>query len=111
MKQLSVTIGQNIGNTPMTATNWESFKRAVKLAIYRGYIDASRLETLFESESEFAGIWEGVPEISYRVTVLIDTVATPYDIETVRSYLRYLLDRYKQDAIAISYADSVLIER
>jgi hypothetical protein len=104
MQQLTITIGRNVGATPMSDDDWSNLKSAIDGIVSR----------IVRPESDFGwftgvGEWEGVSEESaIRVVLLPYGFPRATDLD---SALRIAAGVWSQDAIAWSLGDSFLAER
>lgn len=86
MLTVSISIGQNIKNSPMLPEKWESFKNDINSLFVETYI-----------KTEFQGAWGDIPETSFMILgVLKDNISN--DIERI---LSNLAREYSQDAIGL----------
>lgn len=99
---VTVTIGRNIGDEPMSRDSWAQFRADV--------ID--HLGALLKPAESFVyhgqGEWEGVTEDSTAI-LLVATGYTARDTDVER-ILSVLADTYSQDAIAWSYGPGALVK-
>lgn len=87
---ISITIGRNIGTTPMGATKWAQFGADITQAISNhATIDGQ----IFAGSG--AGVWAGESEQAQAIIVLADEVNQP----ALRQDLASLAKKYQQDAI------------
>lgn len=105
MHSLTVTIGRNYTNDGETFTlddeSWLNFQGEVRhlLGGYTGTLE----------QHMGVGYWQGVPEESAKITLLVENslnVNTGY----IRVNLERLARTYDQDAIALTIGESELIE-
>lgn len=95
---VTVTIGRNVGENPMTDGPWAEFKfEARSLLVAVG-------GTLYVDGAEHVGEWDGIREDNCTYVAALTNV--PRDALT-RAYRR-LARKYKQDAIAVTYGETVL---
>lgn len=88
-----VTIGRNVGNVPMTAEAWRSFKSEVRRTL-------SRYGTIIQDplDGHQAGCWEGqVCEDAATFVVLCPSSHS----QASRPALRGLAAKYRQEAIGL----------
>lgn len=87
---ISITIGRNIGTTPMGATKWAQFGADITQAISNyAIIDGQ----IFAGSG--AGVWAGESEQAQAIIVLADEVNQP----ALRQDLASLAKKYGQYAI------------
>ena len=97
----TVTIGRNVGSTPMSDISWFTFERRVLDALWiGGAITGLGAEEISVRKGE--GAWEGEPEESITVTVLSPERMPHYRLLELRGRLALFCREYKQDAIALS---------
>ena len=98
-----VTIGRNVGATPMSGDEWQAFKRSVlDLLMALAWRTAEGTsEGWYLSDSEGRGFWDGLAEDNYTVTLIHENRFTPANYEEMRNELKILAARYRQDAIAL----------
>lgn len=94
---VAITIGRNIGTTPMGATKWAQFRADITQAISNhatidGKIFASPPPTLGHTGY---GVWAGESEQAQAIIILADDVNQP----ALRHDLAKLAQKYGQDAI------------
>lgn len=104
MQSITVTIGRNVGSTPMNRKKWSNFIDCVQEVFAAITPDPSWIELHLGS-----GTWEGVTEDSAKVTLLIGDLNQD-DLDYLRVNLRRLARMFKQDAIALVVAESQLIK-
>lgn len=95
MNTITVTLGRNIGSTPMSKKDWINFRIKVQHLFTELYVNAASV-----------GVWQGVKEES---RVFVGT--TPHDIETLERILARLAKEFNQDAIGLivnSRSDSLV---
>jgi hypothetical protein len=86
MLTITVTIGRNIKNIPMSIEHWNSFQSDIKRMVFKElFVDA-----------ENRGEWQGIQEES---RVFVGT--TTLNIKQVESILKTAAKEYQQDAIGL----------
>lgn len=93
---ISITIGRNIGEQPMSAQHWGAFKWDIGKAIQKhAKIDG----VIFSGDG--LGVWDNVGEKAHAYIVLADTVNQP----ALRADLAKLAKKYGQDAIGCAIVE------
>jgi hypothetical protein len=101
VNQITVTIGRGVGDDQLTATQWAEFRAEVRLCLtHYGDVVVS---------SNGRGEWEGTAEDNYHAVVILHR-----DLDDLRwsGLLLWAEDwarRYRQNAIAVSRGESVLV--
>lgn len=98
--QVTVTIGRNIGDTPMHRLYWEGFQDTVASAV-RDLLRPTLTFGPFTGDGE----WDGVTETS---SVLIAVTSYPASVDAVEARLAGIAADYDQDAIAWSFGPNLL---
>lgn len=98
--QVTVTIGRNVNDKPLTQNDWELFQAAVK----------NRLSALLKPDLVFGpftgtGEWEGIEEESSVLILIARYTARAADVNRILEPLAY---DYQQDCIAWSYGPNHL---
>ena len=96
----TVTIGRNVGSTPMSDISWVTFERFVIDALQTAAHTSYGAEEI--SVRKGMGAWEGEPEESITVTVLSPERMSHYRLDDLKGRLALFCREYKQDAIALS---------
>ena len=106
MFQVTVTIGRNVGAVPLSNSEWGQFgnRAADALTIALGVTTPD-----IEVHHSDGGIWQGVREDSTKISVLLESAPSETQLRILRDELRILRDEFRQDAIALSVAESELI--
>lgn len=90
-----VTIGRNIGGTPMPSLMWQQFKADVMYVLNECHADVIQRPHIV-SKTDALGCWEGVIcEEAAAFVAFIDS----RDLPTPIPHLRTLAAEYSQDAI------------
>ena len=95
-KYIAITIGRNVGNTPMDTGTWVDCKAEA--------FDAVATHTKVDSQifkGEGTGIWECGHEDAHAIIVLTDKVDEP----ALKADLAKLANKYHQDAIGCAILD------
>lgn len=103
MHVITVTIGRNVGDTPMSLTLWEQFIEDVK---------ADMLHAVPSDLAEIhrgVGVWDGVEEESAKLTLLRHAKPSDDMLAELRAYLSENARHYGQDAIALTLGKSELV--
>lgn len=117
MYAVTVSIGRNVTTVrhnldgteineqyPMTQARWDDFRRETMARL----IDVIGVAYVVATERhEGVGSWGGVIEESCKLTVL--TEETP-NAESIAWWLRMLASDFQQEAVALTVAESVLVE-
>ena len=101
MSTITVTIGRNVGDVPMTEERWEDFTTKVDRAV------AEACDDIWQRAVVHAGNWKGNPELACT------WVADPWHDDTIgplRLALRVLAGEFDQDAIALTIGRTELVE-
>lgn len=104
MQCITITIGRNVGQTPMTTDDWVSFKQSANYAL-RDLVGYDKPYELHEGIGE----WGGHREDSHKVAVLLDTPIDAFLQDKLRARLAQVANDYRQDAIALTISESELI--
>lgn len=104
MQCITITIGRNVGDVPMTTNRWQSFRSNADYAL-RELVGFDQPYELHEGVGE----WNGVREDSHKVTVLLKEPIDAFLQDKLRARLAMLADSYRQDAIALTISESELI--
>lgn len=103
-QQVTVTIGRNVGNAPMSPNDWARFGARVEGVL----IGALGVELGDIERHDGRGVWDGVEEDSAKFSVLVpDFDADKY--AALKYRLRIIADDFEQDAIALSVGVSELV--
>lgn len=98
---VTISIGRNVGDQPMPASEWRKFRAHVRdsLALCGGCVHVDAAHSV--------GEWDGKPEDSatWVAAIPADTV------EELRVDLRLFCAIYDQDAIALTIGDTDLVSR
>ncbi len=81
MRTSTITIGRNVGNTPMNETMWSDFQRDIAALFSELYVSA-----------DFLGVWNDIPETSHLFIGELH-------LENVETQLSLIALKYDQDAI------------
>lgn len=100
-----VTIGRNVGDTPMSDARWSDFILSVKEDMIVA-LDTDKFSAIEVSEG--VGEWGGVTEPNATITVRQHTQARDEQIERLRRYLSEDARHFDQDAIALTIGISEL---
>ena len=90
---VTVTIGRNVGTTPMVDAVWDTFRAQVRTVL-------STLSDDVFGPFDGVGEWDGVREESTTFTAVTNVPGNP---STVDEQLAMIAGWYAQDAIAWSY--------
>ena len=100
MSTVTVSIGRNVGNVPLSAGQWDRFRAAVAEGV-----NFHTSDRYVEDALSF-GAWEGVEEESRTWVALL---AADYDrVPELTRYLAAIARAYGQDAIAVTTGVTVL---
>lgn len=102
MHSITITIGRNIGDAPMTSEKWTQFAEDVTADLLAA-VPSDIVETHYGT-----GVCDGIPEDSCKVTVLRHSEPTAAMIDDLRRYMSENARIYDQDAIAITIGRSEL---
>ena len=103
MYSYSVTIGRNVGETPMSDSDWEAFISDVTEALAYHMIEGDDILEIHRGQ----GSWGGVVEDSAKVTLMSEE---SINVERLKIRLLRLAVANGQDAIALTIGQSELIE-
>ena len=98
-RTVTVTIGRNVGDDPLSASSWNDYFRETRDAV-----EASSAALL--TVAPYRGAWEGVKEdagIFYGLGVDDD------DLASLRARLETLASKYGQAAIGLSVGENELV--
>ena len=103
MPTVIVNIGRNIGTTPMSPRRWRAFRAEV------GMVLESACGDLYTRDAVGKGGWDDglgwVPEAS---AVWVGAIA-PENLPDLKLRLASLLERFHQDAIAVTVGDTEMV--
>jgi hypothetical protein len=101
-----INIGRNVGETPMDAFDWGLFKLSVRQIadLFRG---AST--TIIEVEGQ-GGEWLGVPEDTHLFMIISPLIKDQFIVDHVKECLSSIAKEFGQDAIALVFGTSILVE-
>lgn len=110
----SATIGRNVGATPMSDLDWALFQSNVlEILVVAGcrHVDTPDPDVWdVESWSSGSGVWQGTQEESVhfqlRSAEALDAYVVGFMIDGLAAQAR----QFKQDAIAFTRGESILIE-
>lgn len=99
---VTVTIGRNVGDEPMSGKEWHKFKTAVRTTL------SSLGGTVYVNGAEaYDSVWvSGTGNVRETSATYVADVT---DVHNVRIVLAYLAGRYQQDAIALTIGETELI--
>ena len=101
MYQVTVTIGRNVGDSPMADADWQRF--AARVVNRLEWIGADSVE-----RHDGRGEWDGIVEDSSKFSALFDSLDSR-SVDALRHSLSIIRDDYQQDAIALCIGNSELI--
>lgn len=100
---ITVTIGRNIGPSPMPMERWEAFIRDVRESV------AMNVAELWV-DAEYSGLWEGRTEDAWVFYGPLAESHSDLDYADLRYRLRTVAEHYRQDAIGLTRGLSELVE-
>ena len=105
MKTVTVTIGRNVGITPLVSEEWNDFVSRARKAV-------SKATQEIWAAAPYKGLWEGNTEDAFVFygPLLDDYDEWPRVVRELREDLRNLASEYGQDAIGLSVGDGELVE-
>ncbi len=108
MDSLTITIGRNIGETPMDELSWRAFKVHVWCTAVNLVPDHNSDRIVMDYTGHNS--WQGVTEESYKVEI-VGTFPYPADLIAARLEidLAYASEHWHQDAIAYTIGKSSLV--
>jgi len=101
MKTVTISIGRNINDWPMSADDWEMFRIGVRQLILTYWFDA----TIFVDDAFSIGVWNGIKEESSTFVASINEG----EMTSFIAMLTGLAAAYEQDAIAVTVGETQLI--
>ena len=124
MKTVTVTIGRNVpakrqaaalldgvtDGTALTDAAWSGFTSQITEALEQ-YAVSSESPSWWIETHDGLGEWDGVPEESRKITLLLDQAAEPSPLNraSLELSLIWATAAYHNDAVALSYGDSKLL--
>lgn len=106
---VSVTIGRNVGDKPMSAGEWSEFRTMTERVAAKAFAFHVVRPEGWEIMSG-TGAWRGVAEECFRVAGFgleeSDAVSVA---ATLRERVTVLCDLYDQDAIAVTVGETTLV--
>lgn len=103
MRTVTVTIGRNMGDEPMSANQWNDYAFAVRESL-------QRIVTEFWTVGAYKGQWEGTTEDAMIFYGPLRNTTDDRDLNIAKARLATLATQYGQDAIGVSVGESVLVE-
>jgi len=103
MKTVTVTIGRNIGDSPMSPDTWNQFSYETLQAV-ETYTSALWVNAPSRS------VWQGVPEDARAFYGPLRDGSGPSELRRLRARLANLATQYGQAAIGLSVGESELVE-
>lgn len=100
MNTIAITIGRNIGNTPMDEKSWDDFRLRVFLLV-DGHPNISIV-----GQYDGEGVWEDQEEASCAIVALIAGPDQEDTTHNLRNALRIIGRSYGQEAIGFIAAPS-----
>jgi len=85
--QITITIGQNVKNVPMSQKLWFNYKQKILGLFSELFVNA-----------EYAGQWDGIDEVS---NIFLGETLPEYSLIDLESILGALAAEYNQDAIGL----------
>ena len=99
MTYIQVNIGRNVGTTPMSDTDWDTFADEVAFAIYHSANRREAFSTIDNIElHNGTGVYDGISEDSRHISSFWED---GFDLDQLRTMLRDTRVVYGQDAIAL----------
>lgn len=98
MSTITVSVGRNVGNVPMSDQAWQDFRAEVRRALSMG--------TIHVDDARSIGEWLGVSEES---STFVADDFTPGAAEMVTDALAIIGGRYGQDAVAVTVGETRLV--
>lgn len=97
---ITISIGRNVGDTPMTRAAWDNFHADIVATITVPDSD------VYVPGAHSVGEWEGVPEESRTYVASVPEEYVP----AIRTRLAHLAHAYRQDAIALTVGVGTLVD-
>lgn len=108
MQTVTVTIGRNIGETPMRKREFDTFQSAALAILSLHTTGQTWIETHIGQGTWLNEAHDVIQEESAKITIL---GVESKDMAAIQLALSVLADTYEQDAIALSFGESVLVQR
>jgi hypothetical protein len=99
MQNVTVAIGRNIDNEPMSARSWRAFQNDVQAALH----SAAEPGPTFSAKYRGEGQWQGVREQSVVFSASFEGVTI--DREALSGALASIARAYQQDAVALTVGE------
>jgi hypothetical protein len=115
MKTATVTIGRNIGNEPMSQTEWNNFIDQTTNALKAFETQVYGLGDTWTELHLGQGSWNGITEDSAKITLFYQEPKSSFTNDEqeaeddLRKTLGDLAYRFEQDAVALNFGHSVLV--
>lgn len=96
---VTVSIGRNVGSTPLRQHEWDAFTSDVHGTL------ANYCDTFYVTAAESVGYWDGIAEDSRTWVAETDSPEAP---DALVRTLAIVARLYRQDAIAVTTGTTVL---
>ena len=103
MYSYSVTTGRNVGETPMSDIDWDTFVSDVTEELAYHMIEGDDILEIHRGQ----GSWQGVVEDSAKVTLMSEE---RINVERLKNRLCRIARANMQDAIALTIGECELVE-
>ncbi len=103
-----VTLGRNVGSSPMPIGTWNSFKQDVACALERAYCTLVQQPLMGEGFADQLGTWDGQTEPACAfVAMYYGRHSDRYVWSCVAGRLQALLPVYQQETIGLIVLDGI----
>lgn len=103
MRTITVTIGRNIGETPMEQDSWNGFISTTRKAV-------EGVTPEFWTQAPYKGAWDGLSEDSFVFYGPLSDDVDDSRLARLRANLATVATYYGQAAIGLSIGESELVE-
>lgn len=103
MQAVTVTIGRNVGDQPLSLDEWHQFAFATREAV----ADAAPDRQLWTATHYRNGTWNGHPE---EAAIYFAPVSSGAAVAVLRQRLATLATYYRQEAIGLAVGDAELVQ-
>lgn len=104
---VQISIGRNVGENPMDSFDWALFQTTIRPVI--NLLRGTRTQVI-EVDGK-GGEWLGIPEETHVFMIINPLIKDQFIVDHIRECLRGIAQEFGQDAIALVFGTSTLVER